>query len=148
LRSNLPPGGIYSGEFQAILADLYTPETRHRLLQVESAFKDTFEWIYSNESLGFQTWLDSDAPLFWIRGKPASGKSTLMKKIYSDSTTRVSIQRPGCKSSFAAFFFHDRGSYTQKSLEGLLKEILHQILKDASSLPRAENISFLGNSAT
>jgi hypothetical protein len=134
LRSNLPPGVIYSGEFQAILADLYTPETRHRLLQVESAFKDTFEWIYSNESLGFQTWLDSDAPLFWIRGKPASGKSTLMKKIYSDSTTRVSIQRPGCKSSFAAFFFHDRGSYTQKSLEGLLKEILHQILKDIPEL--------------
>lgn len=57
-----------------------------------------------------------------------------MKMIYSNSATGASIQRPGCKSSFAAFFFHDRGSQTQKSLEGLLKEILHQVLKDIPEL--------------
>lgn len=128
------PGGIHSGEFKALIDDLYTKETGFRLGQIEPAFKDTFKWIYSNESLGFQKWLESDAPLFWIRGKPASGKSTLMKMIYSNIRTAASIQQPGCKSSFAGFFFHDRGSYTQKSLEGLLKGTLHQILNDIPEL--------------
>lgn len=128
------PGGIHSGEFKALIDDLYTQEASFRLGQIEPAFKNTFKWIYSNESLGFQKWLESDAPLFWIRGKPASGKSTLMKMIYCNTRTAAFIQKPGRKSSFAGFFFHDRGSYIQKSLEGLLKGTLHKILNDIPEL--------------
>ena len=49
-----------------------------------------------------------------------------MKYIYGRS--RAIVEKSGRKQIHAGFFFHDRGSQMQKSFEGLLCSILHEIL--------------------
>ncbi|EEY17621.1 SERAC1 [Verticillium alfalfae VaMs.102] len=131
------PGSIDGIKFRKALRELDAEETRWRLQQVVPAFEDTFEWLYANKQLRFVDWLGSDEGLYWIKGKPASGKSTLLKKAYTDTRTQkaqVALRAKGFKCTTAAFFFHDRGSPLQKSFEGFLKAVLHQILKDIPEL--------------
>ena len=59
--------------------------------QVEHAQKHTFEWPFGEPELGFLTWLTAGQGLYWIRGKPASGKSMLMKMAYNDQRTKESL---------------------------------------------------------
>jgi hypothetical protein len=101
--------------------------------QVGFAQKFTFEWLFEEPKLGFESWLQAGHGLYWIRGKPASGKSTLMKMAYNHPRTERLLQSGEEAKARAALFFHDRGSEVQKSLDGLLRSILHQIL---SNLPR------------
>ena len=72
-------------------------------------------------------------PVFWIQGKPGSGKSTLMKFAMRDNRTRTSLSKNG-QWVLAGFFFHDRGSDIQKSLSGMLQGILYQIFRQADQL--------------
>ena len=74
-------------------------------------------------------------PIYWVQGKPGSGKSTLMKFAMRDSrTTEFLANCSTGKWIFAAFFFHDRGSNVQKSLTGMMQEILHSILSQLPAL--------------
>lgn len=41
----------------------------------------------------FVSWLECDDPVYWVSGKPASGKSTLMKFIASNPRTRESLEK-------------------------------------------------------
>jgi hypothetical protein len=53
---------------------------------------NTFDWIYHNPSfLNFL--LDPDKSMFWITGKPGSGKSTLMRMIENDRRTQEHLLR-------------------------------------------------------
>ncbi|KAF8537383.1 hypothetical protein BDD12DRAFT_745090, partial [Trichophaea hybrida] len=88
--------------------------------QIADAYSHTFEWLFQNFSLGFEDWLRSGTGIYWISGKPASGKSTPMKYAFSHFDGRV--------------FFHERGSTNQKSLSELLHSILYQILSSAPQL--------------
>lgn len=99
--------------------------------EIGEAHKRTFEWVQDDPGPGFVSWLRQSHGIFWIRGKPASGKSTLMKLIYDDSRTRRTLEAThGVETLLVAgFFFHDRGSFLQKSLHGVLQAILYQILK-------------------
>ena len=79
--------------------------------------------------------LSKDRRIFWVSGKPGSGKSTLMKLAFQARKTRELLQT-GCSTRpiLAAFFFYDRGSPFQKSMEGFLYELLYQILREAKEL--------------
>ncbi len=83
--------------------------------------KGSFEWFFKDERVAYTKWLaDDDSvydPIFWITGKPGSGKSTLMRFAFEDPRSKSllppSIGRP------MAYFFHLRGkSLVQKSLQG------------------------------
>jgi hypothetical protein len=105
--------------------------------EIEIAHLHTFDWVFSDSEAGFYNWLKDDGGLFWIRGKPASGKSTLMKYVLEDARTGETLHNKYGHGSVTmpGFFFHDRGSnLTQKSLEGLLRSILFQILTDLPQL--------------
>jgi len=104
--------------------------------QIGPAHSHTFDWVFSDPGARFQDWMKSDQGIFWIKGKPGSGKSTLMKYILNDKRTRLALSsRSRTILSMPAFFFHDRGAYeTQKSFEGLLRSILFQILSDVPAL--------------
>ncbi|RBA20181.1 hypothetical protein FPRO05_08626 [Fusarium proliferatum] len=57
---------------------------KERELTIKEAHKGTFRWIFNDNNagtspIGFKEWLASDGSLYWITGKPGSGKSTLMK---------------------------------------------------------------------
>ena len=55
-------------------------EIDDRREQVQDAHRETFRWIFqSDHETGFAKWLPSGDGIFWIHGKPASGKSTLIK---------------------------------------------------------------------
>jgi effector-binding domain-containing protein len=55
----------------------------------------------------FTQWLHSQQSLYWITGKPGSGKSTLMKYLYNDPRTLENLElwRKGNQFTMAGFFF-------------------------------------------
>ncbi|KAI8959655.1 hypothetical protein F5Y11DRAFT_297789 [Daldinia sp. FL1419] len=116
--------------YNAIQGSLYVPEGDRRMEEIEDKFEDTFDWIYDQPDSGFAEWLQNGTGLFWINGKPGSGKSTLMKFICKDRRTADLLTDWKGESSYISveFFFHYRGTSVQKSFEGLLRNVLHQII--------------------
>lgn len=125
-------------EIMGCLKSLNMTEARLRISQVEEAFGSTYGWLFK-ERVGFEDWLSgaTSNTIFWIQGKPGSGKSTAMKFAMRHKRT-VELLRRHCDTNWiiAGFFFHDRGSQIQKSIEGLLQEILYQILVEHQDLIR------------
>lgn len=81
-------------------------------------------------------WLSDQSVLFWIRGKPGSGKSTLMRYLHDNKDLRDSLMHRNLtrKQISLWFFFNDRGTYLEKSLDGLLRSILFQLREQESEL--------------
>ncbi|KAG4262773.1 hypothetical protein FPRO03_10136 [Fusarium proliferatum] len=82
----------------------------------------------------FINWLQSDLPVYWITGKPGSGKSTLMKFLISDSRTRAALKEWNKDPIIIAHFFWKPGSMMQHSFKGLLCSLLRLILKKDKSI--------------
>lgn len=92
---------------EAMLRSLDLDGVGLRFEEIEAHYSSTLEWIYENKDLGFTEWLQGDQRLYWISGKPGSGKSTLMKFIRKDPRTYYPFdedppERPG--PSFSTFF--------------------------------------------
>ena len=79
-------GVEYESE-QRTLATLRFPTMEDRHTSIRAAHAQTYSWIFEESSAElnlraptrFVQWLKSDENLYWISGKPGSGKSTLMK---------------------------------------------------------------------
>ncbi|KAF5717120.1 hypothetical protein FMUND_5938 [Fusarium mundagurra] len=82
----------------------------------------------------FVDWLRSDLPVYWITGKPGSGKSTLMKFLISDSRTSDALKEWNKDAIIIAHFFWKPGSTMQHSFKGLLCSLLRLILKNDKSI--------------
>ena len=110
-----------------------------RFEEIEEAYKTTFDWIFENPELKFCEWLQNGSGVYWINGKPGSGKSTLMKHVNRHpQTMKIVAQRDQSRLQVAAsFFFHDRGISIQNSFEGLLHSVLYQILSQAPDVQKA-----------
>ncbi|KAK4948028.1 hypothetical protein LTR10_013082 [Elasticomyces elasticus] len=112
-----------------MLKSLQSDETRFRMNTVERNHVGTFDWVFS-DSVPFRAWLQaSESQVFWIRGKPGSGKSTVRKFAMNSEETRRYLRH--CSSQpwiISGFFFYDRGSELQKSFRGLLTEILYNLV--------------------
>ena len=133
-QSKLPDGLIFDANFHREYEDciklLDIAEARDRMQNVGPAYKDTYNWLFDSQ-VCFRRWLigKDTKPIFWIYGKPGSGKSTLMKFAMTHLRTQELLQKYDDNPwKFAAYFFHDRGTDVQKSIEGFLSEILYQIL--------------------
>lgn len=114
----------------------------------EKAHGDTFDWVLSFDESElhcedaehaemksrFRTWISDEKAVFWVCGKAASGKSTLMRKIYHDHRLRAHLERwaPLKNITLARMFFTSEGSELQRSREGLLRSLLHQATEDES----------------
>ena len=140
------PAGILN---DFILDALAYRSMHHREEEVTRSHGDTFEWIFgadqqhqqqhqqnqqNQQSLDppFTTWLAADqlGPIYWITGKPGSGKSTLTQFLYQHPTTKRLLKSwAGSKDVVTAgFFFWTSGSREQRSQTGLLRYLLHQLL--------------------
>jgi hypothetical protein len=128
-----------------ILESLRTTTMKDREHQIEQAHSHTYEWVFTSEKSGFRKWMEGDDSIFWIKGKPGSGKSTLMKYIVKDPRTQQAFSsRNRNVLSTPAFFFHDRGVHdTQKSFEGLLRSIIYQLLDDIPGLTHVVEAIYL-----
>lgn len=77
----------------------------------------------------FSNWLSSTDAIYWISGKPGSGKTTVVKYILADKRTKkyLDIWCPGC--AIVSHYFWLPGSPMQRNIEGLLCSLLYQLLK-------------------
>lgn len=121
------------------MTSLNTSETKIRIPEVQTAYQATFHWLFDPNVVSFRNWLCNGVkhsqPLYWIPGKPGSGKSTLMKFAMRDPKTIALVGNDSEPHwTIAAFFFHDRGSSVQKSLVGMLREIIDSIFKQMPDL--------------
>ncbi|CAM1500670.1 Fc.00g098320.m01.CDS01 [Cosmosporella sp. VM-42] len=110
--------------------------------KITDAHEKTFGWVFhpsgGNDQMQGQllNWLSGNNGIFWVSGKPGSGKSTLMKFIAEHSETRIALTRwSGSKNVvIASHYFWYAGSPIQKSLEGLLRSLLFDILRQAPEM--------------
>lgn len=82
----------------------------------------------------FVDWLKSDLPVYWITGKPGSGKSTLMKFLISDSRTPAALKEWKKDAIIIAHFFWKPGSTMQHSFKGFLCSLMRLILKSGKRI--------------
>ena len=127
-------------------------EDRHD--QIQRSFETTFDWVlnegeYINQKWhSLPKWLASNESIYWISGKPGSGKSTLMKYLSSSlvksesgsvTTSRchpILEKWAGEKRLIVApfYFWASDASQMQKSRAGLLRTLLHHILAARTDL--------------
>lgn len=123
---------------QAILASLNYDRRMSRHESIMDAHRDTFKWIYGATVSGFSSWLGTQDGVFWISGKPGSGKSTLMKYIaHSQETRQVLAEWAGSEGvTLLSHYFWSAGTSMQKSKQGLLQSLLHDIFREYPSYIR------------
>ncbi|KAI8623170.1 hypothetical protein F5Y19DRAFT_482008 [Xylariaceae sp. FL1651] len=89
----------------------------------------------------FLNWLESGSGIFYLSGKPGSGKSTMMKFITREKRTAEALRTwaAGKQLVVSSFFFWSSGLSIQRSIEGLYRGLLWETLKvsrtDAHRLP-------------
>lgn len=100
------------------------------------ACRESYEMEFKRqESVKFKEWLRSSDGTFWICGKAGSGKSCLMKYLYDHRQTEALLEQWTKKDLFtASFFFWAAGNELSRSLEGLMRSIIHQILQSHQDL--------------
>ena len=96
------------------------------------ASPQTVQWIWDSS---FAAWTSEGGAFFWIRGKPASGKSTLMEYIAKGEKLQDHLRR-GLNDNWtvAHHFFFDFGVSKDKredkrnNFEGFLRSLLYQLI--------------------
>ncbi|VUC24091.1 unnamed protein product [Clonostachys rosea] len=83
---------------------------------------------------GFAKWLCSDSSLFCIRGKPGSGKSTLVKFIVDTKTTKDLLRQWSPEVAIISHFFWKIGSSPQNSIKGFLCSLVYRSLNESSEM--------------
>ncbi|KAM0708445.1 hypothetical protein Q7P35_005097 [Cladosporium inversicolor] len=122
-----------------LLGWLTFAEIDDRREQVKEAHQATFRWIFRNDNeTGFASWVESGSGIYWIKGKPASGKSTLVKFITREPQLDTLLQSWTGKEPLVtgSFWFWAAGTELQRSLVGLYRTLLFQILKSDDRLCR------------
>ena len=118
---------------ERLIGSLKWPDANARYNTLSDACSDTFNWVFDppgagrNDS-GLLNWLRSDEKLFWISGKPGSGKSTFTKFMITHPETKEALCQWRESAIIASHFFWLPGSDMQKSIQGMLCSLLHQTL--------------------
>ena len=131
---------------QLAFADM---DARYKIIPI--AETDTFHWIFNspqmllekepNLTTSFTDWLESGSGIFHIVGNPGSGKSTLMKFLWEREETQEYLQKwaedDGKELIFCKFFFwRITTSPEQKTLKGLIRSLLHDVISEVPSICR------------
>ncbi|KAE8440868.1 hypothetical protein EG329_006366 [Mollisiaceae sp. DMI_Dod_QoI] len=109
----------------ACLRSLAFPEMNYRQQDTQRAHANTCGWITGHPS--YTTWLEEGSGILWIKGKPGSGKSTVIEFLFRHFKTQPIYQ----ESIPISFFLHGRGTILQKSRLGMYRSLLHQLLLNA-----------------
>lgn len=113
----------------------------HRYNAISEAHAQTLQWLLdptgSSQLSGdsFARWLqhdgDDDDRLYWVHGKPGSGKSTVMRYLndHQQTQTLVRAWSKECDLVTASCYFWVAGASIQKSLRGMLQTLLYQLVR-------------------
>lgn len=116
-----------------ILDDLRFPTIAAREDQIEDAYDTTYQWAFIDEHddkappwSSLTEWLATGSGIYWIKGKAASGKSTLMRYIsHHHQTRRLLSQWSGRRDlQIMRFYFWSSGTSEQRSQAGLIRSLL------------------------
>ena len=119
-----------SPERRKIMLDsLDFPQLDARKTNIQTAHIKTCRWLLKHPA--YKDWLDPTKQLenhgfLWMRGKAGAGKSTMMKFAYRE--TKKLFKQPN-EAIVASFFFNARGEYLEKSITGMYRSLLLQIMK-------------------
>ncbi|KAK4449067.1 hypothetical protein QBC34DRAFT_326556 [Podospora aff. communis PSN243] len=140
---NVAEKGIQYSAEQAVLDKLRFDSIDDRYQGIPLAHYKTLSWVFGTQANAvaspspFADWLASANDLFWISGKPGSGKSTLMKYLCTHDETRRRLQdwAPGGKLVMADFFFWSAAKkMLQNSQQGLLRSLIYQIMRQSPTI--------------
>ena len=85
-----------------------------------------FQWVWETD---VPRWLESSETVFWICGKPGSGKSTIMSYIASNQQTQQYLNKTGQLWSILSFYFdYDAGNNIANTTDGMLRSLIYQLL--------------------
>ncbi|KAI9690554.1 MAG: hypothetical protein M1822_009517 [Bathelium mastoideum] len=133
-------------EYEQFLENLAFPDMGKREMYIHDAAPNTFKWVMESPDSkqryrpwsdsvhrdDFMLWLKRSHTIYWITGKAGSGKSTLMHYLLvqrRDDVINALKEWAGPHTIVVAeVFFWNPGTHLQKSAEGLLRSLLHQIL--------------------
>ncbi|KAF4964560.1 hypothetical protein FSARC_7519 [Fusarium sarcochroum] len=153
----------FEKQHEQLLQSLRFPEMNSRMNHISENYPGTFSWIFdtnyssqkddedndmvdmnntsesaSTEDLSnfddLPTWLESESKLFWVSGKPASGKSSLMKFIAFNTLTSEHLRVWHPDVRIITHFFWKPGQALQKNVEGMAFSLLHQVLASKPDL--------------
>ncbi|KAI4262639.1 MAG: hypothetical protein L6R35_007375, partial [Caloplaca aegaea] len=102
-----------------------------RYATVTTAHSRTCKWLLQRPE--YRDWLDVNKfsghhGLLWIKGKPGSGKSTILK--FAVQSVRKNMK----KAVVIFFFFNARGEDLEKSTVGMYRSLLSQLLRELPDL--------------
>ncbi|KAF5718700.1 hypothetical protein FMUND_5060 [Fusarium mundagurra] len=153
----------FDKQYEQLLSSLRFPEMNSRKNKISDNYPGTFKWIFdrngerqsncssSSESDqsekgsdaetshkpsfdSFPDWLESDSNVFWVSGKPASGKSSLMKFFAFSCLTIRHLKVWRSDVQILTHFFWKPGQTLQRNVEGMVLSLLHQVLDGRSGL--------------
>ena len=114
---------------ESILKALRVQDIVYRQSQILEAHPETFRWALSEKS-SLASWLRGDHTMYWIQGKAGSGKSTLMKYLWSEKKQIRELLRNWAGDRpvlLASHYFWAIGTPLQSNIEGLLRNLLFRI---------------------
>ncbi|GKT97070.1 ankyrin repeat domain-containing protein [Colletotrichum tofieldiae] len=116
----------------ACLGSLAFRGINSRRHDIVPAYPGTCDWLFC--TLEFQQWMDpaylqDHNGVFWIKGKPGAGKSTLMKHAF-----RRYQKQFFSDYLLVAHFFNARGEALEKTSLGMLRLIVYQLLQNDETL--------------
>ncbi|KFY64655.1 hypothetical protein V496_03120 [Pseudogymnoascus sp. VKM F-4515 (FW-2607)] len=102
-----------------------------RFFDIESATTATCDWLFSIPE--YDQWLDNNLVsehhgFLWIKGKPGSGKSTIMKHAIE------AARNSDIPSIIVTFFFNARGTELERSILGMYRSVLLQIISKTPTI--------------
>ncbi|GAB1312302.1 Ankyrin repeat-containing domain protein [Madurella fahalii] len=102
-----------------------------RRQDIAFAHLNTCDWFF--ETTEFRQWRDrtnlpSHNGVLWVKGKPGSGKSTLMKH------TLAHCRRAFRNHTVVAYFFNARGVPLEKTPLGMLRSLVWQLVNEDPSI--------------
>ena len=111
---------------QSLAESLWHHTIDARYATIKPAHAKTCEWLL--EKAEYQDWLNINKTrdhhgILWIKGKPGSGKSTLVKFAVANA------RKARTETVVISFFFNARGEDLEKTTLGMYRSLLYQILK-------------------
>ena len=113
---------------QGFLNSLLFKEIKSRQYDITTASETTVCWLLKDHI--YTAWQHSPKGLLWIRGKPGSGKSTLIKF----AVERELVAQESARFVLVYFFFDARGTELQRSPLGFFRVFLYQLVSQVDSL--------------
>ena len=133
-----PPGKaqrLDDNKKRALLDSLKFDQIDARQMSIKAAHATTCQWLLKQSE--YLDWLNpvklpDHHGFLWIKGKPGTGKSTLMKFALANFRSYTKN-----RTIIIAFFFNARGADLERSTVGMYRSLLLQLL---TTLPRLQNI--------